>query len=111
MTARDRSTYHADVAEAAARNRQAVLDAAMLEARAHGFQWIRRSDIAARAGVSVGLVSGAYGGLLALKREVMREAVRLGDAVIVAQGLADQNAIAKSAPQALKDRAAELLTA
>lgn len=92
-------------------NRRRILDAALAEARAQGFQWIRRCDVAKRAGVSSGLVSLAYDGMLGLKRAVMAEAVRLGDAVIVAQGLADGNAIAKGAPQALKERAAELMTA
>ncbi len=89
----------------------AVLAAAVDEARAVGFQWMRRADIAARAGVSTGLVSSAFGDMLGLKRAVLTEAVRIEDAAIVAQGLADGHPIAKGAPQALKDRAAELLTA
>lgn len=111
MTRPDRATYDAHVAEQTASRRRGILQAALAEARVDGYQWITRNAIAARAGVSTGAVSLAYGGLVALKREVMREAVRTGDAAIIAQGLADGSTIAKSAPQALKDRAAELLTA
>lgn len=109
--ARNLTQWRARTAEQIAETRNRVLAAATAEARACGFQWITRGAVAERAGVSAGTVSAAFGGMLDLKRAVMRQAVETEDAVIVAQGLADGSAIAKSAPQALKDRAAEALTA
>jgi len=82
-----------------------VLEAAVLEALAVGYQWITRDDVAKRAGVSSASVSNAYGGMVALKRKVMAEAVARPIPAIVAQGLADGSAIAAAAPREVKEAA------
>lgn len=92
-----------------ARRDAAILDAAIEEAKAEGYQWITRDAIAHRAGVSVGSVNNAFGRMVELKRAVMRAAVERSIPEIVAQGLADGSAIAKDAPPDLKARAAALL--
>lgn len=85
---------------------QRVLDAATNLARKVGYQWIMRKHIAQAAGVSAGSVTSAYGSMLDLKREVLRNAVATGDLKILRQGLADGHPIALSAPEDLKVKAA-----
>lgn len=87
------------------KTRAKVLRKAMQLAQTEGWQWTTRAMIAQAAGVSVGAVSGAYGSMIELKREVMREAVRLEILPLIAQGLAEQSPIAQSAPASVKQRA------
>lgn len=86
-----------------------ILDAAIEEALAEGYQWITREAVAARAGVSVGTINTAYGRMVELKRAVMRAAVERGLAPIVAQGLAEGSSIAQAASPEIKKQAAALL--
>jgi hypothetical protein len=82
-----------------------VVQAAIDEALIDGYQWITREAVAQRAGVSNATVSNACGGMRALKRRVMTEAVRRPIPEIVAQGLADGSDIARDAPPAVKEAA------
>lgn len=82
-----------------------VLEAAIVEAREQGYQWITREAVAQRAGVSVGGVNNAFGTMVELKRAVMREAIQRPVLEIVAQGLAEGSPIAKDAPPDVKQQA------
>lgn len=110
MTATNRQT-RAERATAMRTERDAlVLEAAVAEALAVGYQWITRDDVAARAGVSNATVSNAYGKMTDLKRTVLREAVRRPVLAIVAQGLADRHPIALDAAPHVKEQALATLT-
>lgn len=82
-----------------------VLEHALALAETEGYQWIKRADIAELAGVSVGSVSSAFGSLVELKREVLREAIRRENLSVLAQGLVDRHEIALGAPAALRKKA------
>lgn len=82
--------------------RAQILAAAIEEAKAEGYQWITRDRVAARAGLSNGMVNRHFSTMVQLKRAVMREAVRLEILPLVAQGLADGNQHAKAAPERVK---------
>lgn len=91
------------------RKRQAILDAALELAAVHGYQWFTKTMVAEATGESATQVNRVFGTLVELKREVLREAVRVGRAEVVAQGLADRHEIAMGAPEALKQKAAAFL--
>jgi len=97
--------FQAVVAQEKAARVAKVLEAAIQEARDVGYQWITRNAVGERAGVSSASVSNAFGGMIALKRKVMSEAVRRPIPLIVAQGLADGSPIARAAPNAVKEAA------
>lgn len=105
MTSRTKAEYLAEEARAKAERNAAILEAAIEEALIDGYQWITRKAIAERVGCSDASVSNAFGGLRALKRRVMTEAVRRPIPKIVAQGLADGSDIARDAPPAVKEAA------
>lgn len=98
-----------DTAEALAPRKDAILRAAIEEAKEQGYQWITRDAVARRAGVGAGSVNVAFGTMRELKRSVLRSAVAGRIVEIVAQGLADAHPIAKDAPSDLKQEAARLL--
>lgn len=91
------------------KTRQAVLEVAYSVACEVGYQWLTRKAVATRAGVSVGTVSGAFGGIIPLKRSVLKLAVDRGNTQLIAEGLADRSAIAQGAPPELKQQAAASL--
>lgn len=89
-----------------------VLKAAMTEARDVGFQWITRDAVAKLAEVVPASVSHAFGSMIGLKRAVLREAVRIEDLAIVAQGLAEKHPIVmEEASAGLRERAARSMVA
>jgi AcrR family transcriptional regulator len=90
----------------AARN-TAVLDAACTIAHEEGVAKVTRMRVADAAGVSLGSVSAAFGGMPELHEAVMREAVRRPLLSVLAQGLAMGDAIARDAPDDLKRQAVE----
>lgn len=83
----------------------AILKAAMETAEEVGYQWVTRDAIALRANCSAGLVNRYFGTMVELKRKVMREAVRVGNLKLIAEGLADRNPHAMKASPELKARA------
>jgi len=105
MTKRPIHEFRAEEAAAKAARIAAVLEAAIAEAQADGYQWISRDAVAARAGLSAGSVSNAFGGMRALKRRVMVEACARPIPSIVAQGLADGSDIARNAAPSVKEAA------
>jgi len=86
-----------------------LLAHALLVARDAGLQSMTRQAIADHAGVSEGLVTARLGTMAAIRRDVMRAAVRESCVEVVAQGLALRDPHALKAPADLKARAAEYL--
>jgi len=88
-------------AQRAARRRK-LLEAAAIEARATGYTRMTRVNVTAIAGLSTGSVNHEFGTMAGLREEVMRQAVAAGDLIIIAQGLAAGDAIAKNATPELR---------
>lgn len=86
-----------------------LLQAALRVAADRGWRTMTRDCIAAAAGVSPGLVSARLGTMDALRRSVMRAAVKQRVVRVVAEGLAVGDAQARKAPEDLKREAAEHL--
>lgn len=82
----------------------AILQAAIDESIAYGYQWITRSGVAERAGMAPSTVS-LYGSMVDLKRAVLHAAVVREILPIIRQGLGDGHAIVLAAPVALRQRA------
>jgi len=61
-----------------------ILDAAMVVARANGYNRATLQDVAKQAGCTHGLVLYYFSTSVQLRRAVMSEAIRLRDAVILA---------------------------
>jgi len=92
----------------AARKGQILLAAVEL-AKEVGYNKMTRDDIAIKAGVSMGLVTHYFETMIQLRRDVMRYARNNDIPEIIAQGIANQDKHAKKAPEALKQKAIELL--
>ena len=86
-----------------------IMEAALTLARRNGFESVRMEGIANEAGCVNGLVVHYWGTMSQLRRAIMREAVRIEDLQLVAQGLAVGHPAARKAPQALKEQAAAYL--
>jgi AcrR family transcriptional regulator len=89
--------------------RDQILDAALALARKGNYMNITRDRIALQAGVSPGTVSGYFGTMPNLRRDIMRAAIRAGAVEVVAQGLANRDKQALKAPAELKAAAAALM--
>lgn len=89
--------------------REQILAAAVELAKTDGYRKMTRDDIAKRAGVSTGLVTKYFSTMPALRRDVMRAAVRNNVAEVVAQGLANRCSHAMKASPELKKQAALIL--
>jgi AcrR family transcriptional regulator len=83
-----------------------LLAVALRQAAAHGWRSITRESIAAAAGVSPALVSARLGTMDALRRSVMRAAVRERCVPVVAEGLALRDRHALRADTGLRELAA-----
>jgi AcrR family transcriptional regulator len=79
-------------------------------ARIDGYHAITRDDVALEAGVSCALVTHYFGTIRGLRLEVMTEAIAREIPEIVANGLATGDSLAQSAPTALKEKAAALIS-
>jgi AcrR family transcriptional regulator len=85
---------------------RALLAVALKLAAADGWSKLTREAIALAAGVSPGLISARLGTMDALRRSVMRAAVRERCVAVVAQGLAVRDKQAMRADPALRAAAA-----
>jgi AcrR family transcriptional regulator len=94
--------------EARARAAQ-ILAAAVEAARVHGYTRLTREQVAARIGIAPSLVPHYMGTMGALRRKIMREAVRVECLPVIAQGLAARDPHAMAAPAELRQRAARSL--
>jgi hypothetical protein len=81
-----------------------ILQAAIDEALAYGYQWITRNGVAERARMAPSTVS-LFGSMVDLKRAVLHAAVAREILPIVRQGLGDGHAIVMAAPVGLRQRA------
>lgn len=87
----------------------AILSAAIELAKEDNYLKVTRDLVAAKAGVSMGLVSRYFGTMQQLKRDIMRAAVKHEIPEIIAQGLANGDKHAKKASPELKAEAAKIL--
>jgi AcrR family transcriptional regulator len=86
-----------------------ILNAAIEVAKAKGYDSITRDDVAAKAKCSIGLISLRWTTMAALKRAVMREAVKNSVLPIIAQGIVARDSLALNAPTRLKKLAVATL--
>lgn len=84
-----------------------LLAAALAHAAVAGWHSLTHDSVAAAAGVSPSLVKVRLGAADAMRRAVMREAVKRRDAAIVAQGLAVRDRTARRADEMLRIAASE----
>lgn len=83
-----------------------LLDAALSLAAAQGWSNLTRDGIARTAGVSYGLVTQRLGTMDAIRRSVMRAAVKQRNVAVVAEGLALRDRQACKADADLRELAA-----
>lgn len=86
-----------------------ILVASIKIAETHGYDRISRKQIADAAGVSEALVSHHFGTMPHFRRELMRYAVKRGNARIILQGLLAKDHQARKAPEALQAEARALI--
>lgn len=86
--------------------REQILDAALILALATSYDRITRDGVAAKAGVSQGLVNAYFKNMDGLRSELMRYAIQRGNLQVVAQGLLGRHPEALKAPQSLRSLAA-----
>jgi AcrR family transcriptional regulator len=89
----------------------ALLAAAMRLAQRGHYAQLTRAAIATEAGVSPGLVSTYLGTMPDMRRTLMRHAVKLGDLVIIGQGLSAGDRFARKAAPGVRAAAAARLAA
>jgi len=93
-----------------ARARVAQILAAALEiAPRKGYARITRDEIAERAKVPPSLITYHFGTMPEMRRDLMREAVRVECLPVIAQGLAAKDRHAMKAPEEIRARAIESL--
>jgi len=86
-----------------------ILTAALELAPAVGYARLTREEIAARASVPPSLITYHLGTMVELRRQIMREAIRVECLPVIAQGLACGDKHALKAPDDLRARAAASL--
>lgn len=69
------------------------------------YRHVTLKAIAERAGVTHPLVSNRLGTMTNIRRDILRDAIKEGNVVVLAQGLADRERIALKAPPELQARA------
>jgi len=93
-----------------ARQRVAQILAAALElAPKVGYQKLTRDAVAKRLGVAPSLVPAHMGTMAEFRRQIMREAVRVGSLPVIAQGLVARDRHALKASPELRARALQYL--
>lgn len=85
--------------------REQIMIAAIKVAEKKGYDRIERKDVANAANCAEGLINNYYGTMNQLKRDVMRRAVKDGNLIIIAQGLAVKDKHALKADTELKSKA------
>lgn len=91
--------------------RKQILDAAVAEAKEHGFGRMTRDGVATRSGLAAGTINKYFSTMTVLRRDVMRHAVREEILPIIAEGLAARDPHAQRAPEPLKRRAIDSMAA
>lgn len=95
---------------ASANTNQKILDAALTLATHGRYDRITRREIADAAGVSPARVSLLAGDMEGMRTAIMEAAVTAGQAIVVAQGLADRHPAALAASEELKKEALATLS-
>ena len=94
-----------------ARERKAqILSAALDLCKTASYARVTREQIAEKAGCPPTLITYHFGTMPSLRRDIMREAVRVGCLPVIAQGLALRDSHALKAPEELRRRAVEALS-
>jgi AcrR family transcriptional regulator len=91
--------------------KEQLLDVALTEARKIGYSRVTLQIVAQAASCSSSLVSHYFGTMTQLRRDLMRAAIKREELSVIAQGLADRNKYAHAAPDTLKQRALQTLSA
>jgi len=86
-----------------------IMLAALSEAELRGYAHVTREQIAARASCAGSLVSHYLGTMVAMREQIMLQAIKSGNKKIIAQGLLDNNPHCAELPDAIKRAAAESL--
>ncbi len=89
---------------------ESIIKASIEMAIKDGYRQLKRDAVAEAAGVSAGLVNHVFSDIYTLQNEVLLYAIENDIIAIVAQGLVNNDPIAKGAPEAVKARAVESLT-
>ncbi len=89
--------------------REKILEAAYQMAVRDGFNSLTRDSIAAEAETAKGAINHHFGTVSVVRDEVMRMAIQNEELSIIAQGLATDDGIAKTAPLELRQRAISTL--
>lgn len=85
--------------------KEELLIAAIEVSKEKGYRSITRSDVAERAGVSIGLIQFYFTNVAALRRAIMDAAVDREVPEIIFQGLAVSDSVALNSPVDLRARA------
>ena len=91
------------------RKEQILSAAVIVAARKNGWSTLTREAVAAEANCVPSLLSRYFGTMAAFRRTHKREAVRLRNMSIIAQGLAAGDAHARKAPPDIRTEACNLL--
>ena len=90
--------------------KQQILTAAIrVAARPGGWAKLTRDAVAKEADCAEGLPSKYFGTMISFRRAIMREAIRLAELSIIAQGLASGDKCAQKAAPELKAQALNTL--
>lgn len=82
----------------------------LCERRETSYLALTRDEIAQKAGIPSSLIQYHMGTMDNLRRDIMREAIRIGHLRVIAQGLAARDRLALKAPEELRARALQSLT-
>lgn len=86
--------------------KQQILNAAIIvAAQPNGWAKLTREAVAREAGCADSLLSKYFGTMINFRRSIMREAIRLNDLSVIAQGLAAGDKCAQKVHPDLKFRA------
>ncbi len=88
----------------------AILTAAIDEAKENGLLKLKRLTVARRAACSASLVNHYFGTTIGLRQAVVREAIKLANLSVIGQALIARDPIALAAPIELRQRAAAEIT-
>ena len=87
-----------------------IMDAAIQLAEIHGYENVKRTDVAQAANVSNGLITRYCGTMNQLRIAIMQHAVTTGNLAVLIQGIARGDHQALNAPDELKAAAVTYFT-
>ena len=87
-----------------------ILSAALKLSVKKGYANVTRDEIASETGLSPSLISHHCGTMVALRRDIMREAIRVKSLQVIAQGLAARDPHTRKIPNDLRFAALQSLS-